>query len=42
MMVSAIVQWKIYESSPCGYNASDCEVGTTVSPISVWVMIPGK
>jgi POT family proton-dependent oligopeptide transporter len=36
-VAGAIIQWKVYESSPCGYYATDCEVGTGVSPISVWV-----
>jgi POT family proton-dependent oligopeptide transporter len=33
----AIIQWKVYTTSPCGYHATDCDVGTGVSPISVWV-----
>jgi POT family proton-dependent oligopeptide transporter len=33
----AIIQWRVYSTSPCGYFATDCEVGTGVSPISVWV-----
>lgn len=33
----AIIQWKVYQTSPCGYYATDCDVGTGVSPISVWV-----
>ncbi|KAJ6630247.1 PTR2-domain-containing protein [Mycena sp. CBHHK59/15] len=40
MVVGAIIQWKIYTTSPCGYYASDCSVGTGVSSISVWVQIP--
>ncbi|KAJ7348907.1 PTR2-domain-containing protein [Mycena albidolilacea] len=40
MVVGAIIQWKIYTTSPCGYQASDCSIGTGVSPISVWVQIP--
>ncbi|KAJ7590839.1 PTR2-domain-containing protein [Mycena floridula] len=39
-IVGAIIQWKIYTTSPCGYQASDCSIGTGVSPISVWVQIP--
>lgn len=40
-IIGAIVQWKIYRTSPCGYYAStDCTIGTGVSPISVWVQIP--
>nr|GAT56475.1 PTR2-domain-containing protein [Mycena chlorophos] len=40
MVVGAIIQWQIYLTSPCGYYASNCSVGTGVSPISVWVQIP--
>ncbi|KAJ6546896.1 PTR2-domain-containing protein [Mycena capillaripes] len=40
MVVGAIIQWKIYTTSPCGYHASDCSIGRGVSPISVWVQIP--
>lgn len=39
-IIGAIVQWKIYQTSPCGYYASDCSVGTGVSPLSVWIQIP--
>ncbi|GME70354.1 unnamed protein product [Ambrosiozyma monospora] len=35
-MVSAIIQWRIYETSPCGYQASTCD---SVSPISAWVEV---
>ncbi|KAF7353815.1 PTR2-domain-containing protein [Mycena venus] len=40
MVIGAIIQWRIYKTSPCGYYASDCSIGTGVSPISVWVQIP--
>jgi len=33
----AIIQHKIYQTSPCGDQASDCDIGTGVSPISLWV-----
>ncbi|KAF3805483.1 Peptide transporter PTR2, partial [Colletotrichum gloeosporioides] len=36
-VIGAIVQWKVYETSPCGYYASDCD---GVSPISIWWQIP--
>ncbi|CDR45360.1 CYFA0S18e00100g1_1 [Cyberlindnera fabianii] len=36
-MAGAIIQWQVYETSPCGYHATNCDVGTRVSPISVWV-----
>lgn len=39
-IIGAIVQYKIYQTSPCGYGASDCTIGTGVSPISVWVQLP--
>ncbi|MDI5899652.1 hypothetical protein QLS81_16555, partial [Flavobacterium sp. XS2P67] len=35
-VAGAIIQWQVYETSPCGYHATDCEIGTGVSPISVW------
>lgn len=37
---AAIIQWRIYKTSPCGHYASHCKVGTTVSPISLWWQIP--
>lgn len=37
MMCAAIVQWKVYTTSVCGYSAADCPQG---SPISVWVQTP--
>ncbi|KAH3682448.1 hypothetical protein WICPIJ_006590 [Wickerhamomyces pijperi] len=33
----AIIQHYIYKTSPCGNYASNCDIGTGVSPISVWV-----
>ena len=33
----AIVQWKVYEGSPCGYSASTCD---GVAPISIWWQLP--
>lgn len=38
-MAGAIIQWKVYETSPCGYYATDCDVGTGVSPITAWVEV---
>ncbi|CAK5281057.1 unnamed protein product [Mycena citricolor] len=40
MVMGAVVQWRVYQTSPCGYHASTCTIGTGVSPISVWVQIP--
>jgi dipeptide/tripeptide permease len=37
-IVGAIIQWHVYQTSPCGYRATTCESG--VSPISVWVQVP--
>ncbi|WYZ40934.1 hypothetical protein EsH8_IV_001275 [Colletotrichum jinshuiense] len=36
-VIGALVQWRVYETSPCGYNASDCD---DVSPLSIWWQIP--
>ncbi|KAH3679977.1 hypothetical protein WICMUC_000721 [Wickerhamomyces mucosus] len=36
-VAGAIIQWYVYRTSPCGYYASDCDIGDGVSPISVWV-----
>ncbi|OTA52374.1 POT family protein [Hypoxylon sp. EC38] len=36
-IIGAIVQYRVYETSPCGYNASTCD---DVSPISIWWQIP--
>ncbi|KAG6919236.1 hypothetical protein DXG01_008032 [Tephrocybe rancida] len=40
MLVGALLQWRVYETSPCGYHATACKVGTTVSPLSVWAQLP--
>lgn len=38
---AAIIQWQIYKTSPCGYQATDCKIGTGVSPlVSVSSFIP--
>jgi dipeptide/tripeptide permease len=39
-VIGAIVQWYIYKTSPCGYSASKCSIGTGVSPLSIWVQLP--
>ncbi|WVW83498.1 hypothetical protein I302_105519 [Kwoniella bestiolae CBS 10118] len=36
--VAAILQWQVYETSPCGYQATECDVGTGVSPLSAWLV----
>jgi dipeptide/tripeptide permease len=33
----AIIQWRVYKTSPCGYQASTCD---GVSPLSVWWQVP--
>jgi dipeptide/tripeptide permease len=33
----AVIQNYIYETSSCGYSASTCDVGTGVSPLSLWL-----
>ncbi|KAF7298451.1 PTR2-domain-containing protein [Mycena kentingensis (nom. inval.)] len=40
MVVGALIQWRVYETSPCGYYATECTIGTGVSPITIWVQIP--
>lgn len=39
-IIGAIVQWRVYETSPCGYYATDCNIGDGVSPLSVWWQVP--
>ncbi|KAI0439468.1 POT family protein [Xylaria telfairii] len=36
-VIGAIIQYRVYETSPCGYQASICD---DVSPISIWWQIP--
>ena len=36
----AIVQWRVYKTSPCGYYATDCDVGSGVSSLSIWIQLP--
>jgi dipeptide/tripeptide permease len=33
----AVIQYYIYRTSPCGYQASTCDVGTGVSSLSLWL-----
>ncbi|KAL2418199.1 MFS-type transporter ucsM [Exophiala dermatitidis] len=35
--VGALIQWRVYKTSPCGYQASTCD---DVSPLSVWWQVP--
>lgn len=39
-VIGAIIQWRIYETSPCGYAATGCKIGTGVSPLSIWLQVP--
>jgi dipeptide/tripeptide permease len=39
-LTGTILQWRIYKTSPCGYQATTCKKGDVVSPISVWAQIP--
>ncbi|CAN8099870.1 unnamed protein product [Discula destructiva] len=36
-VIGAVVQYRVYETSPCGYYASSCD---EVSPISIWWQLP--
>ncbi|KZT25988.1 PTR2-domain-containing protein [Neolentinus lepideus HHB14362 ss-1] len=40
MIIGAILQWQVYRTSPCGYYATSCDVGTGVSTITVWTQVP--
>jgi POT family proton-dependent oligopeptide transporter len=37
MVIGAILQWRVYETSPCGYYATEC---ASVSRVSLWWQIP--
>ncbi|WWC71079.1 uncharacterized protein I206_105032 [Kwoniella pini CBS 10737] len=37
MLWASIIQYLVYQTSPCGYNATTCE---EVSPISAWLVLP--
>lgn len=36
-VIGAIIQWRVYKTSPCGYAASTCD---DVSPINIWWQLP--
>jgi dipeptide/tripeptide permease len=40
MIFGAVTQYYVYQTSPCGYYATGCTIGTGVSPISIWWQIP--
>ncbi|KAE8352492.1 POT family-domain-containing protein [Aspergillus coremiiformis] len=37
-IIGAIVQWRVYKTSPCGFYASSCDAG--VSSLSIWWQLP--
>ena len=39
-IVGAIIQWHVYQTSPCGYYATKCSQEPGVSPLSVWAQVP--
>ena len=39
-ILGALLQWRVYETSPCGYHATACDIGDGVSPLSVWWQVP--
>ncbi|KZF20928.1 PTR2-domain-containing protein [Xylona heveae TC161] len=39
-IIGAILQWRVYKTSPCGYYATNCQIGDGVSPISIWSQLP--
>ncbi|KAK6907836.1 hypothetical protein I203_101837 [Kwoniella mangroviensis CBS 8507] len=40
MAWAAIIQHVVYQTSPCGYQATTCEQGSGVSPLSAWLVLP--
>ncbi|WWC88341.1 uncharacterized protein L201_003251 [Kwoniella dendrophila CBS 6074] len=40
MAWAAVIQYIVYRTSPCGYQASTCEKGSGVSPLSAWLVLP--
>ncbi|KAK7043587.1 hypothetical protein VNI00_008198 [Paramarasmius palmivorus] len=40
MVFGAVLQYKVYQTSPCGYAASTCSLKGSVSPISIWLQVP--
>jgi len=39
-VIGAILQWRVYVTSPCGYYATACTIAPDVAPISIWTQIP--
>ncbi|WVF68718.1 hypothetical protein IAT40_003490 [Kwoniella sp. CBS 6097] len=40
MAWSALIQYAVYKTSPCEYEATTCEEGNGVSPLSAWLILP--
>ncbi|KAK8858886.1 hypothetical protein IAR55_003117 [Kwoniella newhampshirensis] len=40
MAWSALIQHAVYKTSPCGNQATTCEEGSGVSPLSAWLILP--
>ncbi|KAG7092358.1 hypothetical protein E1B28_008718 [Marasmius oreades] len=40
MIYGAVLQYRVYKTSPCGYHASTCSLTGSVSPISIWYQLP--
>ncbi|ESK96849.1 mfs peptide [Moniliophthora roreri MCA 2997] len=40
MVFGAVLQYRVYKTSPCGYSASTCSLKGSVSPISIWWQVP--
>lgn len=39
-VIGAIIQWRVYETSPCGWHATGCTIGDGVSALSIWWQVP--
>ncbi|KAL7415368.1 POT family-domain-containing protein [Mrakia frigida] len=40
MVIGAILQWKVYETSPCGYSATSESCEGAISTVNLWAQIP--
>lgn len=39
-IIGAVIQWYVYKTSSCGKYATHCNIGSGVSPLSVWAQVP--
>ncbi|KAK7524511.1 putative MFS peptide transporter [Phyllosticta citriasiana] len=39
-VIGAVVQYRVYETNPCGYNATSCVSDGKVSPVRIWWQVP--